>query len=251
MQFNLDNKVALITGSSRGIGLNIAKALYAENCKVVLNSRNSKELELITGQLPGSFGVAGDVTNPIEAKRIISEVIEHFSKIDILICNVGSGQSVFPGEETLEEWQRIFSINLWSATNMIEAAKDLLAETKGNIVCISSICGMEIVNDAPVTYSAAKAALNNYVKGISRPLAKKNIRINAIAPGNILFDGSTWSRKLQKDMQSVQVMIEKNVPMNCFGKPQDISNLVIYLASDLACFATGGIWPLDGGQTHA
>jgi NAD(P)-dependent dehydrogenase (short-subunit alcohol dehydrogenase family) len=200
MQLNLACKTALITGSSKGIGFSIAQALHAEGCKVALNSRNSEQLAKAMAQLPGSIGLMGDVTQAVDAQRIVSEVIKSFGKLDILVCNVGSGKSVPPGEETPEEWQRVFALNLWSTTNTVAAARDALVDSKGTIVCISSICGLEVIAGAPVTYSAAKAALHSYVRGIARPLGKQGIRINAIAPGNIFFDGSVWSRKDRKSV---------------------------------------------------
>lgn len=251
MQFNFSGKTALITGSSRGIGLSIAKALYNQNCKVALNSRNYDELKLAASQFSDAIYVVGDVTQPNEAQIIVSEVIKSFGKIDILICNVGSGESVSPGKETFDEWHRVFALNLWSTTNMVEASLNELERTKGNIVCISSICGLEVVKNAPITYSAAKAALNAYVRGISRPLSKKGVRINAVAPGNILFDGSVWSSKLNKNKVAVKSMIKKDVALGRLGDPEDVANLVLYLASNLASFATGAIWTIDGGQTHS
>lgn len=251
MQFNLSGKTALITGSSKGIGLSIAKALHKQNCKIALNSRNYDELKLVASQFLDAIYVVGDVTQPNEARRIVSEVIKSFGKIDILVCSVGSGKSLLPGEENLEEWQRIFSLNLWSTTNMVEAARLSLEHSKGNIVCISSICGLEVVEGAPIAYSAAKAALHAYVKGISRPLGQKCIRINAIAPGNILFGGSVWEEKLQNDKVSVEKMINKNVSLGRLGSPEDIANLVVYLASNSANFVTGVVWPIDGGQIRS
>jgi 3-oxoacyl-[acyl-carrier protein] reductase len=251
MQLNLAGKTALITGSSKGIGFSIAQALHAEGCKVALNSRNSEQLAKATAQLPGSIGLMGDVTQAVDSQRIVSEVIKSFGKLDILVCNVGSGKSVPPGEETPEEWQRIFALNLWSTTNTVAAARDALVDSKGTIVCISSICGLEVIAGAPVTYSAAKAALHSYVRGIARPLGKQGIRINAIAPGNIFFDGSVWSRKLSENAPAVQSMLERDVALGCLGKPQDVANFVVYLSSVQAGFATGAIWTLDGGQVHS
>ena len=113
MQLNLDGKIALITGSSRGIGRTIAKGLHTEGNKVALNSRNTEELVHVTTQLSGAIAVAGDVTQPAEAHRVITDVVKSFGKLDIVVCNVGSGQSVPQGEETSEERQRVFALNLW------------------------------------------------------------------------------------------------------------------------------------------
>ena len=196
MNLELNGKVALITGSTRGIGFSIAESLYKEGCQVVLNGRNSFSLKQAIDRLEGSIGIVGDVEIPEEANKIIKEIIYQFQKIDILVCNVGSGKSVIPGEENYKEWRRVFDLNLWSATNTIEAAKKELIKNKGNIICISSICGLEVIAGAPVTYSAAKAALHAYVRGIARPLGLEGVRINAVAPGNILFERSIWSERL-------------------------------------------------------
>lgn len=251
MQFGLSGKAALVTGSSKGIGRAIAEVLHAEGCRVALNGRNPDDLAAAAAQLAGSIGVAGDVTYPEDAQRVVAEVVSAFGQLDILVCNVGSGRSVPPGSETADEWQRVFALNLWSTTNTIEGANEALVASKGVIVCVSSICGIEVVPGAPVTYSAAKAALHAYVRGIARPLGKQGVRINAVAPGNILFDGSIWSRKLAEDKQAVQSMLGKDVALGCLGTPSDVANLVTYLASPCSCFATGGIWTLDGGQVHS
>lgn len=251
MQFDLTEKVAVVTGSSKGIGLAIAKSLHAEGCRVVLNGRNEADLMVATTQLDESIGVVGDVTELGEAQRIVAEALRTFGKLDILVCNVGCGRSVPPGYETNEEWKRVFTLNLWSTTNMVEAARDALVASKGVIVCISSICGLEVIPAAPITYSAAKAALHAYVRGIARPLGKQGVRINAVAPGNILFDGSVWSGKLAADPLAVQAMLSKDVALGSLGTPADVANLVVYLASPLSRFATGGVWTLDGGQVHA
>ena len=251
MQLDLTEKVALVTGSSKGIGLSIAQTLHSEGCRVALNARNAKDLGTAAGKLAGSIGVLGDVTQPPEAQQIINEVISIFGRLDILICNVGSGRSVPPGKETAEEWQRVFALNLWSTTNIVEAARDALFASKGVIVCISSICGLEVIPGAPVTYSSAKAALHAYVRGIARPFGIQGVRINAITPGNILFDGSVWSRKLVEDGPGVHDMLAKNVALGSLGSPVDVANLAAYLASPRSGFASGSVWTLDGGQVHA
>lgn len=251
MQLELSGKTALITGSSKGIGWAIAQVLHAEGCRVALNGRNAADLNAATTQLAGSIGIVGDVSQPAGAHHVVAEVLNTFDQLDILICNVGSGRSVSPGDETDGEWLRVFALNLWSTTNTVEAAKAALVATKGVIVCISSICGLEVIPGAPVTYSAAKAALNAYVRGIARPLGQQGVRINAVAPGNILFDGSVWSRKLAEDALAVQSMLAQDVALSRLGAPDDVANLVAYLASPRSGFASGSVWTLDGGQVHS
>ena len=250
MDLNLTDKIALVTGASRGIGFAIATALHREGCCVALNARQLNPLERASSQLPGALPISGDVSFFPEAQRVVAEVIAAWGRLDILVCNVGSGRSVPPGAETPEEWQRVFALNLWSTTNMVEAATEALALAQGAIVCISSICGLEVIPGAPVTYSAAKAALNAYVRGMARPLGQRGVRINAIAPGNILFDGSVWFRKLQDNPEAVQAMLRSDVALGRLGTPEDIADLVCYLASPLSSFATGAVYPLDGGQVR-
>ena len=250
MLLNLAGKTALITGSSKGIGFAIAQALHAEGCIVALNARNSDQLIKAAGELKGSVAIAGDVTKANEAHEVVNEATQLLGGLDILVCSVGGGQSVAPGCESPEDWQKIFALNLWSATNVIESSLGALERSKGVILCISSICGLEVIPGAPLTYSSAKAALNSYIRGIARPLGKKGIRINAIAPGNILFEGSVWARKLAEDKDRVIAMLDQSVSLNRLGAPQDIGSLSSYLVSERANFVTGGIWTLDGGQTH-
>lgn len=246
-----ESKVVLVTGSSRGIGNGIAHTLHNDGYQVVLNGREATALEEAVASLTTSAGIVADVSLPDEAARLVTEVRKRFGRLDGLVCNVGSGRSVPPGEENYQEWQRVFATNFWSATNVVEASSDLLALNEGSIVCISSICGSEVVAGAPVTYSAAKAALNAYVKGVSRPLGKRGIRINAIAPGNVLFDGSVWEKKLKENPEEVQQMLETDVALEKLGSPQDVANLAAYLLSPKSSFATGAIWVCDGGQSRS
>jgi 3-oxoacyl-[acyl-carrier protein] reductase len=203
MNLDLDGKVALVGGGSRGIGLAIAKALAAEGCKVVLAARDRQGLDAAVVEVGESaHGEVADLTNPADCERLVAAVQARFGRLDVLVANAGSGASVAPGRETPEEWRRVIELNLFTATNLIGAARPLLAQDGGGaVVCISSICGREALG-APVTYSAAKAALDATVNGLSRPFAAEGVRINGVAPGNILFPGGTWDRKLGRERRS-------------------------------------------------
>lgn len=251
MQLNLNNKNVLITGASRGIGLAIANSFINEGSKVISISRNSLNVEDSKKNIEERFWhVKADVTKADDFQIIQESVIRNFNgKIDVLICNVGSGKSVKPGDESLDEWMRSFNINFFSTTNTIELLGKYLRKDS-NIICISSICGLEALG-APLTYSAAKAALNSYVVGASKVFGKKEIRINAVAPGNILFKGSTWEEKLQKNPQGVKEMLEKEVALGELGSVEDVAYTVLFLASERAKFITGSIIVVDGGQVRS
>ncbi len=246
-------KSVLVTGSSQGIGLAIAEAFLAQGARVAFNGRDATKLaQVVARQTNGeAIAVEGDVSKSDQAKGIVDRALAAFGTLDILVCNVGSGRSVPPGAETLDEWLRMFALNFWSTTNMVEASRTALAKSHGAIVCISSICGQEIISGAPLTYSAAKAALNSYVRGIARPLGKVGVRINAVAPGNILFDGSVWGNKMDEDAASVECMLERDVALAKLGSPKEVASLTVWLASSASSFCTGGVFVADGGQVRS
>jgi len=239
-----------LTGASSGIGLGIAEAFHLEGCIVVSNGRNEDRLLSSIANRDDWFGVSGDVTDPLKANGVIQQAIDIAGGLDILVCNVGSGRSVPPGHESFMDWEKSLSLNLSSATNMVEAAIPELKETKGVIVCISSICGIEVIPGAPVTYSAAKAALNAYIRGVAVPLGTDGVRINGVAPGNILFAGSVWDEKVKDNFSAVDQMLAENVPLERLGSLADVANLVLWLSSPLSSFITGSIHKCDGGQTR-
>lgn len=250
MDFNLKGKKVFVTGSSRGIGYAIAQAMIYEGCALVMNGRSDEQLKLAAKLLKAQGYVAQDISSFEAASEAVKQASAILGGLDILICNVGDGRSVPPGEETAEEFHKSFAQNFWSATNVIEAAREYLEESRGSIICISSICGIESIPGAPLTYSAAKAALNSYVKGLSRPLGKVGVRINAIAPGNIIFEGSVWDLKMKENPQAVADILRENVAIGALGKPADVANLAVYLSSSKASFVTGQVWSVDGGQVH-
>ena len=122
--------------------------------------------------------IHGNVEDPKIAKKIVTKAVSLLNGLDILVCNVGSGKSVKPGLENYQDWQSSFKKNFFSATNIIEASKKYLVKSRGNIICISSICGLEFIPGAPATYSTAKSALNTYIKSMSYFFGKYGVRIN-------------------------------------------------------------------------
>lgn len=250
MDLRLKGKRALISGSSHGIGYAVARALVEEGCRVAINGRSPKQLAAAAKALKASVGIRGDVSRPREASMVVRKAAAALGGMDILVCNVGSGRSVPPGKEDAGEWQRVFGINLWSATNLVEAARKYLVASKGVVVCVSSICGLEVVPGAPVTYSAAKAALHAMVRGLARPLGKAGVRINGVALGNIIHESSTWAERLKKQPKKTKSFIDEQVSLQRLGQAEEVGDVVAFLASSRTSFVSGAIWALDGGQAR-
>ncbi|WP_337157120.1 SDR family NAD(P)-dependent oxidoreductase [Pseudomonas putida] len=250
MRLELEGKVALITGSSSGIGLSIAQQLAEEGCHVVLNGRDPERLHAAQTLIAGASGVVADVRDAEACQALVREVLSRHGRLDILVCNVGSGASVPPGQESPAEWHRVLDTNLHTTTQTVWAAQDSLLSSRGSVICISSICGIEALG-CPVPYAVAKAAVESYVRNAARWLGRHGVRINSIAPGNILFDGSVWERKLHEDRLGVEAMLARDVALGRLGCPDDIARLAAYLASPLADFITGATYIVDGGQLRS
>jgi 3-oxoacyl-[acyl-carrier protein] reductase len=244
----LKQKTALITGASSGIGFGIASELSQIGYKVIINSKSDKKLKAAAKKIPGSIPLSADISCPEQAKNLMKKVRSHFKNIDVLVCNVGSGSSSAPGKENYEDWQKMFDVNFFSTTNIIENSRNLVTKKTGSIICISSICGIDYIPGAPITYSVAKAALNHYIKLSAREFAKNSIRINGIAPGNILFKDSVWNKKMLNNKKAVMKMLNDNVALKRFGSISEIISLVLFLSSKESEFITGSIIPIDGGQ---
>ena len=238
-------KVVLVSGSTKGIGKAIAKRFIDDGYLVIQNSRN----KIDKSDLVATKYIQFDVTNFQDCLKLIETVQTEFGRLDVLVCNVGSGAELEKNVSSEKRWHHFIDNNLLSTTYLVDAALPLLLKSRGNVVAISSICGSSQVIGAPVEYSVSKAALNMFVKSMALKYGNSGIRFNAISPGNMMFNGSTWHTKLKKNEVEVNNFIIDNVPMGVFIEPEDIAEAVLFLGSNKSRFTTGAIINVDGGQS--
>lgn len=257
MDLGLRDKVAFLAGSSRGIGLAIAAAFLREGGKVVITGRNARSLEEASALLMSQsspervLAIQSDLTDTADIERALDEAVSTFGGLDAVVANVGSGTSRAGWELDLQEWESTLKINLLGSMVLASAALAHLADRDGaSLTFISSIAGHEAIN-APIPYSAAKAAVLNGMKNLSRLAGSKGVRVNAVAPGNILFPGGSWEGKLSERREFFEEYIRAEVPLQRFGRPEEVADAVVFLASERAAFVTGACLVVDGGQTRS
>ena len=238
-------KVIFITGSSSGIGFELAKKFLELGFEIVINSNNIRNLKKASKFLNNCKYFFGDVTNVKSLEKIFNQIKKEYKKIDFLICNYGN--SNFNNNHL--DFDYAFKNNFFTIVNTISYSLPILKQNKSKIICISSVCGVEVIKNAPLGYSIAKSAVNNYVKGISNILAERGISINAIAPGNVMFKGSLWEKKIKDNVTKTKKYIKENVPMNKFASIDDIFRVSQILLSQESNFITGCTYIVDGGQT--
>ncbi len=255
MDLGLNDKVVFVAGSSHGIGKAIAHSFLDEGAMVVVTGQKSDAVEECIVELkvdhePSSIlGLAGDLTSTEHIRYCLRETIASFGRLDVIVDNIGSGRGRADYDLDDQEWDDSFHVNLLGGVRLVREAVPYLAVYQGVAIFISSIAGIETLG-APVAYEAAKAAVVATGKSLARRLGAINVRINTVAPGNILFSGSTWDRKLSKNREEILSYIRDNVPLNRFGSPEEVAAAVLFLASAQAKFVTGACLVVDGGQTR-
>lgn len=254
MDLQLNGRVAFVAGSSRGIGRAIAFGLLREGCRVCITGRDAVSLDDAREDLHAKFGdgvssFAGDLTQTSVIDAALSAVNQTWGAPEILIANLGSGSGKPGWQQEEDEWERLFNLNFFGSVRLAQAVIPYMQPLGGVILFVGSIAALE-TTFAPLPYSAAKAALLNYSKNLSRVVAADKIRVNCLAPGNVLFPGGSWERHLTKRREEVEHYISTEVPQKRFGTPEEIADFAAYLVSPISGFATGGCYIMDGGQTH-
>jgi 3-oxoacyl-[acyl-carrier protein] reductase len=247
MDLGLRDRVAIVTGSSRGIGRAIATALVAEGAQVVLNARGEEALRETQRELgSSSMAVAADVTTREGCQRVFEAAREHFGRIDILVNNAG-GSSAADLTADLEQWQAGFDLTLWSGFQLTRLVAPLMRQQKsGVIVMIASIYGREWGPRSG--YQVAKSAQISLAKALARELAPDNVRVLSVAPGSILFPGGSWWRRREADPEAMARFVETDMPLGRFGRPEEVADVVSFLCSDRASLVSGACIPVDGCQ---
>ena len=243
----LKDKVAIVTGASKGIGRAIAINFAKEGAKVVLNYRSDDNgAQEVLKEIENSGGVAflhkGDVSDFSVAEDLIKFCIEKFSRIDILVNNAGITRDTLLLRMKEEDFDSVINVNLKGSFNCVKHASSFMIKQKyGKILNISSVIGL-IENVGQINYAASKAGIIGMTKSLAKELGSRGINVNAIAPGFIETDMTSVLEDKTKET------IMSHIPLKRMGSVEDVSNLAVFLASDLASYITGQVITVDGGM---
>src|SRR3990172_9309531 len=255
VDLRLNDKVAIVAGSSRGIGKAIASGLATEGCRVTLCARDAGGLEQAASDLRRTgaklLAVAADVTKPEDTARLVEETVRAFGRIDILINNAGGARSAGPFLETPDgAWQAAVDLNVMAAVRLSRLVVPEMQKVGGGVIInISSVWGREA--GGTTTYNAVKAAEISLAKSLARELAPLNIRVNSVAPGSILFPGGSWHRRQQTDPDGIAAFVRAELPFGRFGRPEEVGAVVAFLASSQASWISGATVTVDGCQSRS
>jgi 3-oxoacyl-[acyl-carrier protein] reductase len=257
MDLELTDKVAIVTGGSRGLGLASAAALAGEGCRVTVCARGEKTLDEAAITLRTAAGaydrilpVVADVSTLAGVTTVVQRTVETFGRLDILVNNVGLARGTTIVDTTDEEWQEAIDQTLWPAIRMSRlAVPHLRRQGGGAIVMIASIWGRE--SGGRMTYNAVKAAEISLAKSMAQQLARDNIRVNSVAPGSISFPGGSWDRRQREDPAGIAEFIARELPFGRFGRAQEVGAAVAFLASPRASWISGASVPVDGCQSRS
>jgi 3-oxoacyl-[acyl-carrier protein] reductase len=262
MDLGLTNNIAIVTGSSRGLGLASAAALVGEGCRVTICARGESRLNEAAVELrklaSGNSGsavnavlpVVADLATPEGIESVVTRTVDAFGGLDILVNNVGLARGAGIADTGDAEWAEAFEQTLFPAIRASRLAVPHMRRRGGGaIVMIASIWGRE--SGGRMTYNAVKAAEISLAKSMARELARDNIRVNSVAPGSISFPGGTWYRRQQDDPAGMADFVSRELPFGRFGRPEEVGAVVAFLVSPRASWISGASVPVDGCQSRS
>lgn len=257
MDLELKDKVAIVTGGSRGLGYASAAALAAEGCRVAICARGKERLLDAAASLAAVAGGSGrvlpivaDVSRPDDLSEVIGRTVDTFGGLDILVNNVGMAGGSTITATSDSDWQEAIDQTLMPAVRASRlAVPHLRARGGGVILMIASIYGRE--SGGRMTYNAVKAAEISLAKSLAQQLAVDNIRVNSVAPGSILFPGGSWYRRREADPAGIAEFVKRELPFGRFGRPEEVGAAVAFLSSPKASWISGASVPVDGGQSRS
>ncbi len=256
MDLELREKVAIVTGSSKGLGFATAAALVREGCSVAVCARGEERLTAAVaelGALSGAgrvLGVAADLATAHGVESVVARTIEAFGGLDILVNNVGLARGASIVDTTDAEWHEALDQTLFPAVRASRLAVPHMRRRGGGaIVMIASIWGRE--SGGRMTYNAVKAAEISLAKSMAQQLARDNIRVNSVAPGSILFSGGSWDRRQKDDPSGIADFVLRELPFGRFGRADEVGAVVAFLASPCASWISGASIPVDGCQSRS
>jgi 3-oxoacyl-[acyl-carrier protein] reductase len=257
MDLGLRDKVAVVTGSSRGLGLASARALAAEGCLLGLCARTEAPLLAAAGSMAALAGsadrvvaVPADVSRTEGVRTVIDRTVDAFGGIDILVNNVGLGRGSNLLETTDEEWREAIDQTLFPTIWASRLAVPHMQRRGGGVILIiASIYGRE--SGGRMAYNAVKAAQISLAKSMAQQMAPMGIRVNSVAPGSILFEGGSWWKRQRENPAAIADFVKREIPFGRFGTPEEVGDVVAFLASPRAGWISGASIVVDGGQSRA
>ena len=256
MDLGLTDKVAIVTGSSRGLGLASAKALAAEGARVMLTARGAEQLARAADEVVALSSAdavrttATDLATAAGVERAVAATVDAFGRLDILVNNVGLGRGAGLLDTNDAEWAEAFDQTLYPSIRASRLAVPQMRKKGGGVIIfITSIWGRE--SGGRMTYNAVKAAETSLAKSLAQQLARDNIRVVSVAPGSILFPGGSWHKRQQADPAGIDEFVRRDLPFGRFGRAEEVGDVVAFLASPRARWVSGASIVVDGCQSKS